>query len=124
MTKSVIRLIMGKAPIKVNERFVVRTDDDGATTEVIYDPPLLAQSQNIRVELRKEKNHNRPHVHIIKKGKDKSFDVSIALDDLEILAGKENVGVFGEAEYQVIIEFIIDNQDRFKKIYENLRGDL
>lgn len=115
---------MGKAPIKVNERFVVRTDDDGATTEVIYDPPLLAQSQNIRVELRKEKNHNRPHVHIIKKGKDKSFDVSIALDDLEILAGKENVGVFGEAEYQVIIEFIIDNQDRFKKIYENLRGDL
>lgn len=115
---------MVKAPIKVNEHFVVRTDDVGATTEVIYDPPLLAESQNIRVELRKEKNHNRPHVHIIKKGKDKSYDVSIALDDLEILAGKENVRVFGEAEYQVIIEFIIDNQDCFKKIYENLRGDL
>ena len=60
---------MGKAPIKVNEHFVVRTDDDGATTEVIYDPPLLAESQNIRVELRKEKNHNRPQFTLLKREK-------------------------------------------------------
>ncbi len=115
---------MGKAPIKVNEHFVVRTDDDGATTEVIYDPPLLAESQNIRVELRKEKNHNRPHVHIIKKGKDKSYDVSVALDDFIILAGGENLMYFDEREWDKIGDFLLKNQERFIKLYETLRGDL
>jgi hypothetical protein len=115
---------MGKAPIKVNEHFVVRTDDDGATTEVIYDPPLLAESQNIRVELRKEKNHNRPHVHIIKKGKDKSYDVSVALDDFIILAGGENLMHFDEREWDKIGDFLLKNQEKFIKLYETLRGDL
>lgn len=115
---------MRKAPIKLNEHFVVKTDDKGNETEVIYNPPLLAESQNIRVELRKEKNHNRPHVHIIKKGKDKSYDVSVALDDLSILAGCENVDQFDEREWDKIGDFLFDNQERFIKLYTILRGDL
>lgn len=115
---------MGKAPIKVNEHFVVNTDENGNETEVIYSPPHLAQTQNIRVELRKEKNHDRPHVHIIKKGKDKSCDVSIALDDFDILAGEDNLKHFAKDEYQVIIDFIVENQDRFIEVYATLRGDL
>ncbi len=90
---------MGKAPIKVNEHFVIKTDDEGNETEVIYNPPLLAESQNIRVELRKEQKHHRPHVHIIKKRKDKSYDVSVALDDLSILAGGENRDQFDSREW-------------------------
>ncbi len=115
---------MGKAPIKVNEHFVVKADDKGNETEVIYSPPLLAETQNIRVELRKERNHNRPHVHIIKKGKDKSFDVSIAIDDLEILAGGDKVRIFGTEEYDRILDFILNNQEILMKVYQNLRGDL
>lgn len=115
---------MGKAPIKVNEHFVVKEDDKGVTSEVIYNPPLLAESQNIRVELRKEKNHNRPHVHIIKKGKDKSYDVSIALDDFEILAGTDNLESFDKNEFQQIADFIVENQEIFIKVYATLRGDL
>lgn len=115
---------MGKAPIKVNEHFVVNTDEKGNETEVIYNPPLLAQTQNIRVELRKEKNHNRPHVHVIKKGRNKSHDVSIALDDFEILAGEDNLKHFAKDEYQAIIDFIVENQDRFIEVYATLRGDL
>lgn len=115
---------MGKAPIKVNEHFVVQIDDEGNETEVIYNPPLLAESQNIRVELRKEKSHNRPHVHIIKKGRNKSYDVSVALDDFEILAGMENVDQFDEREWDKIGDFLVENQDRFIKLYEILKGDL
>lgn len=66
---------MTKAPVKINEHFVVVTDEKGNETDIIYNPPLLAESENIRVELRKEKNHNRPHVHIIKKGRKNSYDV-------------------------------------------------
>jgi hypothetical protein len=124
VTKSVIGLKMGKAPIKVNEHFVVITDDKGNETKAIYSPPLLAESQNIRVELRKEKNHNRPHVHIIKKGSHKSYDVSIALDNFDILAGGENLKHFAKDEYQVIIDFIVENQDRFIEVYATLRGEL
>ncbi len=124
MTKSVIGLKMGKAPIKVNEHFAVLTDDKGTETDVIYNPPLLAESQNIRVELRKEKNHNRPHVHIIKKGSNKSYDVSVALDNFDILAGEDNLKHFADDEYQVIVDFIVENQDRFIEVYETLRGDL
>lgn len=55
--KSVLRwLYMAKAPIRVSEHFVVKARD-GSEAEVIYDPPLLAESQNIRVELRKEKKN-------------------------------------------------------------------
>jgi hypothetical protein len=115
---------MGKAPIKVNEHFAVLTDDKGTETDVIYNPPLLAESQNIRVELRKEKNHNRPHVHIIKKGSNKSYDVSVALDNFDILAGEDNLKHFADDEYQVIVDFIVENQDRFIEVYETLRGDL
>lgn len=115
---------MRKAPIKVNEHFVVKTDDKGNETEVIYSPPLLAESQNIRVELRKEKNHKRPHVHVIKKGRDKSHDVSIAIDDFDILAGEDNLKHFAKDEYQAIIDFIVENQDRFIEVYATLRGDL
>jgi hypothetical protein len=115
---------MGKTPIKLNEHFAVATDENGIKNEVIYYPPLLAESQNIRIELRKEKNHARAHVHIIKKGRNHSYDVSIALDDLTLLAGTENLKHFARNEYQAILEFIIENQDRFKKIYEVLRGDL
>jgi len=115
---------MGKAPIKVNEHFAVKTDDEGTETDVIYDPPLLAESQNIRVELRKEKNHSRPHVHIIKKGRNKSYDLSVALDDFDILAGEENLKRFGEKEFEAIADFISKNQDRFKEVYVKLRGDL
>lgn len=115
---------MGKAPIKVNEYFAVKTDDEGTETDVIYDPPLLAESQNIRVELRKEKNHNRPHVHIIKKGRNKSYDVSVALDNFDILAGEENLKHFDEKEFEAIADFISKNQDRFKEVYVKLRGDL
>ncbi len=115
---------MGKAPIKVNEHFVIKTENDGTTTEVIYNPPLLAETQNIRIELRKEQNHNRPHVHIIKKGKDKSYDVSFALDNFEILAGEENLKVFDINEYQQIIDFIVENQESFIEVYATLRGDL
>jgi hypothetical protein len=32
---------MAKAPVKVNEHFVVGTDEKGVEREVIYDPPLL-----------------------------------------------------------------------------------
>lgn len=85
---------MTKAPVKINEHFVVMTDENGNETDVIYNPPLLAESENIRVELRKEKNHNRPHVHIIKKGRNKSYDVSLALDDFSLLAGGENLKHF------------------------------
>ncbi len=115
---------MGKAPLKVNEHFVVNTDEKGNETEVIYNPPLLAESQNIKVELRKEPKHHRPHVHIIKKGKDKSCDVSVALDDLSILAGGENRDQFDEREWDKLADFLFDNQDRFIKLYATLRGDL
>ena len=115
---------MTKAPVKVNEHFVVTTDEKGNETEVIYNPPLLAKTENIRVELRKEKNYGRPHVHIIKKGKNKSLDVSLALDDLTILVGDENVKFFGTDEYDQIIDFILNNQELLVQIYENLRGDL
>jgi len=56
---------MGKAFIKVNEYFAIKTDKNGDQTEFIYNPPLIAESQNIRIELR-QKKHKRPHVHIIK----------------------------------------------------------
>lgn len=115
---------MGKTPIKVSEYFVVRTDEHGVETEVIYSPPLLAESANIKVELRKEKNHTRPHVHIIKKGSDKSIDVSVALDDLSILAGGENADHFNRREWEKLGDFLFDNQDRFIKLYATLRGDL
>jgi hypothetical protein len=115
---------MGRPPIKVSVNFVVKTDHKGVETEVIYNPPLMAESQNIRVELRIEHRHPRPHVHVIKKGKDKSYDVSIALDDLEILAGENNLKHFDRKEFQAIAEFISENQDRFKEIYETLRGNL
>ena len=115
---------MGRAPIKVNEHFVVKTDDKGVETEVIYNPPLLAESQNIRVELRKEQKHNRPHVHVIKKGRDKSHDVSIALDNFDILAGGENLKHFDENEFEAIADFISKNQVRFIDVYAKLRGDL
>jgi hypothetical protein len=115
---------MGKPPIKVNEHFVVSIDDNGNEADVIYNPPLLADTQNIRVELRKEKNHNRPHIHIIKKGKNKSHDVSIALDDFTVLAGGENLEHFDEREWDKISDFLVGNQDRFIKLYETLRGDL
>ncbi len=115
---------MGKAPIKVNEHFVIVTDENDVETEIIYNPPLLAESQNIRVELRKEKNNNRPHVHIIKKGNNKSYDVSVALDDLNILAGGKNVDQFDEREWEQIGNFLFDNQERFIKLYATLRGDL
>jgi hypothetical protein len=115
---------MGKAPIKVNEHFVVNTDDKGSETEVIYNPPLLAETQNVRIELRKERNHGRPHVHVIKKGRNNSYDVSIALDDFDILAGEDNLKYFAKDEYQVIVDFIVENQDRFIKVYATLRGDL
>jgi hypothetical protein len=114
---------VGKAPIKINEHFVVQTDVTGSEAEVIYNPPLLAESENIKVELRKEKNHDRPHVHIIKKGKNKSYDVSLALDDLTFLAGEDNLKHFSKKEYEVIIDFILKNQDRFIKVYASLRGD-
>jgi hypothetical protein len=115
---------MGKAPIKLNEHFLIQTDDQRNETEVIYNPPLLAESHNVRVELRKEKNHNRPHVHVIKKGRNRSYEVSMALDDFEILAGDENLKHFAKDEYRVIIEFIVENQDRFIEVYATLRGDL
>lgn len=115
---------MTKAPVKVNEYFVVMTDKEGNETEVIYNPPLLAETENIRVELRKEKNHGRPHVHIIKKGKNKSYDVSVALDDLSLLAGSENVQHFDDKEWDKIGDFLFDNQNEFIKLYVSLRGDL
>jgi len=115
---------MTKAPIKISEYFVLVTDDEGNEVEVIFHPPLLAESENIRVELRKELNHHRPHVHIIKKGRVSSFDVSIALDDLTVLAGGKNVKHFEIQEYQKIQEFLAENADRFYVIYEKLRGEL
>lgn len=124
VTKSVIGLDMTKAPVKVNEHFVVTTDEKGNDTEVIYNPPLLAETENIRVELRKEKNHNCPHVHIIKKGRNKTFDVSVALDDLSLLAGSENVQHFDDKEWDKLGEFLFNNQSRFIKLYATLRGDL
>lgn len=124
VTKSVIGLDMTKAPVKVNEHFVVTTDEKGNESEVIYNPPLLAETGNIRVELRKEKNHNRAHVHLIKKGKNKSFEVSVALDDFSLLAGRENAQHFDDKEWDKIGDFLFDNQDRFIKLYEILRGNL
>lgn len=102
----------------------MKTDEEGNETEVIYNPPLLAESETIRVELRKEKNHSRPHIHIIRKGKNKSYDVSVALDDLSILAGGENVDQFDEREWDKVSDFLFDNQDRFIKMYATLKGDL
>jgi len=113
-----------KAPVKINEHFVVMTDEKSNETDIIYNAPLLADSQNIRVELRKEKNHKRPHVHIIKKGRINSYNVSVALDDFSILAGGENLKHFDNKEWDKIGNFLFDNQDRFIKLYETLRGDL
>ena len=115
---------MAKAPIRINEHFVVITDENGNEIEIIYNPPLLAESENIRIELRKEEKHNRPHVHILKKGNATSFEISIALDSLNVLAGKEKLKHFAERELKKIGEFLAENADRFKEIYENLRGDL
>jgi len=50
--------------------------------------------------------------------------VSIALDVFSILAGEENVKHFDKNEFQKIGEFLTENVDRFKEIYENLRGEL
>jgi hypothetical protein len=100
---------MGKAPFKLNAYFA----ED-------FNPPLLAETQHIRIELRKEKNHHRPHVHVIKKVK----DVSIAIDDLSVLAGEKNLKYFDRDELLAIADFIFENQDRFMQIYNNLRGDL
>ena len=100
-------------------------DDEGNQTDVIYNPPHLANTQNIRVELRKEQKHARPHVHVIKKGKDSKGDgLSIALDDFDILAGKEHLKLFSKAEYEAVTDFLLENQEKFIKIYETLRGDL
>ena len=115
---------MGKALVKVNEYFVVKTDDGGNETEVIYNPPLLAQTQNIRVELRKEKKHERPHVHVIKKGRDKFHGVSIALDDFTVLAGEDQLKHFDSKEFQYISHFLWRNRERFMTLYQALRGDL
>lgn len=115
---------MTKSLIKLNEYFVIETDREGNEVEVIYNPPLLAESQNIRVELRKEKNHRRPHIHIIKKGRGKIYDVSVALDDFSILAGGENKARFNEKEWDKIGDFLFDNQGTFIKLYKTLRGDL
>ncbi len=112
---------MGKVPVRVNEYFKLLEDDDGIEQAFIYNPPLLAESLNIRVELRKEVSHNRPHVHVIKKGKAKFYDVSFALDDFEIIAGADNLKFFDKNEFQKIVDFIVENQEAFIKVYASIR---
>ena len=115
---------MGKPPIKINDYLELVFDEDGKETTVIYDPPLLAETANLRVELRKEKNHGRPHVHIIKKSKGNFYEVSLALDSLLPLVGEENLKYFADKEYRVILEFLVANQDRLIKVYKTLKGEL
>ena len=124
VTKSVIGLSMAKAPIKVNEHFAVVTDDKGNRTEIIYNPPLLAKVGNLKIELRKELNHNRPHIHLIRKCGKSVYDVSIAINDLVVLAGGHNLKYLDKVEYQKILEFILDNQELLETLYKELRGDL
>lgn len=115
---------MGRAPIRVNEHFVVVEDENGNEADVIYDPPLLADVGNLKVELRKELNHSMPHVHIVKKCGKNEYDVSIAIDDLKVLAGDKNRKYFDPREYQQTLEFILENQERLETLYKKLRGDL
>ena len=115
---------MGKVSIKVSERFLIVKDEKGVETHIIFNPPVIAQSANIKIELRKEKNHDRPHIHLVKKGKKKSIDVSLALDDFSCLAGEENLKCFERDEYLKVLEFLIANKDRFKELYKKLRGEL
>ena len=116
---------MGKAPVKGETHLDVTLDENGKQVEVIYDPPLLATFGNIRVELRKEKNHDRPHIHIMKTAKSgKTNDVSIALDDFECLAGHENLKSFDRREYQAVMEFLAEKQDQLIEVYKKLKGDV
>jgi hypothetical protein len=115
---------MSKAQVKGNEHFLVRVDEEGNKVELIYDPPLLAEFGNLRVELRKELKHHRAHVHIIKKCGKIEYDVSLALDNLDILAGESNISHFNKGEYKAVMVFIIENLEMFAEIYNGLRGDL
>lgn len=108
---------MGKTPVRVNEYFEISEDGE----EFIHNPPLLAEFGNLRVELRKEKNHSTPHVHVIK---NKIHDVSLRISDLKVLAGKENIPYFDRNEYRAVLEFIIENGNHFIECYEKLRGEL
>lgn len=46
---------MGKKPLEFEKYFVQL--ENGENSEIIYDPPLLAKYESIRMELRKEKKH-------------------------------------------------------------------
>lgn len=116
---------MVRARIKKMHHFVVTVAEGGEQLEVIYNPPLLAQFGNIRIELRKEKNHERPHIHIMKSAKaGKTNDVSIALDNFDLLAGQENVQFFDKREYQAVVEFLADKQDLLIGLYKKLKGEV
>jgi len=112
------RIEMTKTPIKINEYFIVKGD----FLEMIYSPPLLAEVGNLRVELRKELNHSRPHLHVIKKCGKSEYGVSLALDNLDVLAGSENIERFDRREYEAVLNFIIENLELFEKVYKTLRG--
>lgn len=50
--------------------------------------------------------------------------MSVALDDLSILAGGECVSKFDEREWDTIGDFLYDNQELLIKLYLTLKGDL
>ena len=52
------------------------------------------------------------------------YDVSIAINDLVVLAGGHNLKYLDKVEYQKILEFILDNQELLETLYKELRGDL
>ncbi len=54
VTKNVIGFSMSKEKSRLNKYFIIKKDHS-SEKKMLYDPPLLAESRNIRVELRKEK---------------------------------------------------------------------
>ncbi len=61
---------------------------------------------------------------MIKKCGKTEYDVSVAIDDLEVLAGDKNLKHIDKREYQKTLEFILENQELLETLYKELRGDL
>lgn len=107
----------------IDRYFVVNEGTEEKPEEVIYSPPLLAKLDKIRIELRQEKNHGAPHVHIIKKGSGKTCEISVDLKTLKPF-DVTNGDIMSENEYKVILKFIQEHQGDLVKLYKILRSRL
>lgn len=112
---------MSRPRIVIDEYFALEVDE--GVKRYIYNPPLLAKTRNLRIELRQEKNHSAPHVHVIKKGSD-GVSIIIEEDNIKIVAGESELEHFDEREFEAVVKFLVKNQNHLREIYKKLRGSL